>query len=405
MAIWRDLTQVRPITQRPILLDEMLRPMWKCLRYSGIHHRFLNPMEESRSFYQFRCVSMVLIIVLLVIFDALYLTNFVRLILNGQKLNEIAMYTENIFIEFNVTIFIYQFYTHHQQFVDLFKDWNKFELQFSICSHRNRTKKAVIIFYSCLLIAVSFFSGSVFVNTLDKLDAALKNYSQFVVLRENFGVYFLAFTHSFFHYISIMFDFLSEMLPAFFYYQAGCAIENLELQLQNCITPSNNYDSNHFIPEIPYHVIWKRYETIKGLVDRANLLFGVIVIAYQVHFIVWMSFNLYLMIFPFEECDCDFIGVSILIVFVLRTFWLNWTMSHVFLSCENLRNSVADVLSSQWHLLSEEHRDLLTSFMLRLNSSNVAASPLNMYTIDPSNILTLFTLHTSYSIFLLQFHD
>ena len=401
MAIRGELTQVQPTTQRPILLDEMLRPMWKCLRYSGIHHRFLNPMEERRSFYLIRCVLTVLIIVLLLIFDALYLRNFVGSILKENNLHEIFMSTAIIVGGFTINVSVYQLYAHQQHLVEFFKDWNQLEMQFSICCHRNRTKKILIGYYSCFFVILTFYCVSSFIYML-VLPQNQSSLSQFRVLRLIFGVSFLGFTQSFSNITSFMFLFLAEMLPAFFYYQAGCAIENLELQLQNSITPTNNYHLNHFIAEIPYHVIWKRYETIKGLVDRANQLLGVIVIANQFNFIIWMCLNLHGIVLPEEESNFVSTNVTGLMAAILRIFWLNWTMSHVFLSCENLRNSVADVLSSQWHLLSEEHRDLLTSFLLRLNSNNIAASPLNMYTIDPSNVLTLFTLHTSYSMFLLQ---
>ena len=404
MAIRGELTQVQPTTQRPILLDEMLRPMWKCLRYSGIHHRFLNPMEERRSFYLIRCFSTVVILVFLFVVDALFVRNLILSVLHRKNLNEILWYASINFSMFPVNVFVYQFYARHQQLVDFFKDWNQLEMQFPICSNRNRTKKFVIVFYSCILVVITFFSVFLVVFLIALPDSSI-NLSQFVVVREMFGIYFLAFIQSFTDYASMIFSILCECLPAFIFYQAGCAIENLELQLQNCVTPSNNYHFSHLIDENPYHVIWKRYKTIKGLVDRANQLLGVLVITNQFCLIMLNCLCLYIIIFPSEECHCDEFQVTILIPSVLRIFWQNWTMSHAFLSCENLRNSVADVLSSQWHLLSEEHRDLLTSFLLRLNSNNIAASPLNMYTIDPSNVLTHFTLQTSYSMFLLQFHD
>ena len=394
MANRGEVTQVRPITQRPILLDEMLRPMWKCLRYSGIHHRFLSPMEERRRFYLFRCVSTVLIVFLLLIFDSIYFRDLYASLLNKERLTDIFRNVVGAVNGFTITIFVYQFYTNHQQLVEFYKDWNQVEMQFSRTNRTNRTNRIVTIYYLSFYTIVTFSCVSSFIHILVLPD------SPFSLIR-----FAWAFIFSFNSYITVILIFLREMLPAFFYYQAGCAIENLELQLQNCIVPFNNHHSTHLIDGNPYHGIWKRYETIKGLVDRANQLFGVTVVTNQLSYICMTCLIIYIIVFPNDEGSYDFTHIVTFILAVLRIFWVNWVMSQVYLSCEKLGNSVASVLSQQWHLDSGDNRVMLTSFLLRLNNENVAACPLNLYNIDPSNLLTLFTLHASYIIFLLQIHD
>ena len=79
----------------------------------------------------------------------------------------------------------------------------------------------------------------------------------------------------------------------------------------------------------------------------------------------------------------------------------NWLMSHLYLSGAELKKIAAGTLSEKWFLLSQEDRDIVACFLSRVDGSLVAC-PLNLYTVDPTNILSLITLHISYTIVLLQ---
>ena len=60
----RAKSQVRRVSMRPVLLDEMLGPLWKLLRFSGIQHGFLGAGDDRRPAYILRCLSTVSIAML-----------------------------------------------------------------------------------------------------------------------------------------------------------------------------------------------------------------------------------------------------------------------------------------------------------------------------------------------------
>ena len=396
-----DLTELKPIWHRPILLEDMLRPMWKWLQRSGIHHRFLSPMEENRIFYIIRCMMTVLILVLLITNYVFYASQLLKGVKDGKNLGQIFSFLVVIILLTAIFISLHQFYTQHEQLVEFFNDWKQVEMQFLNCSNRTRTENIVKVFYAFFytMMAVSFFSSLIY-----NLQSPEESYffSDLEFAREIFGVGLLVFIKAFSSYAISMFFSFSEIVPALLFYQAGCMIENLELQLNNSIIPQLSTQCRN---DNPYRLIWKRYEAIQRLVARANQLFGVIVISNQFCYVCRTCLYLYSMIFPYKECAYCFILVITSISAVLVSLMINWLMSHLYLSCGEFKNSVASLLSKKWNLMSGEHRDLLTSFIVRLDKGNMAASPLNLYTIDPTNLLTLLTIHISYIVFLVQSHD
>ena len=75
--------------------------------------------------------------------------------------------------------------------------------------------------------------------------------------------------------------------------------------------------------------------------------------------------------------------------------------SRLYLSWVELKRIVATLLSEEWYLLPQNHRDYHTTFLIRVNSGGLAANPLNLYTIDPTSLLSLLGMHVSYIILLL----
>ena len=377
--------------QKPILLDEMLRPIWKCLRFSGVHHRFLPVAETHRKFLFFRYVTTVLIVSLLVVSHSIHVKSLIDAILHKKKLTEIFISIVTTIYEVAVNLFLYQFYANHQQLVKFFNDWKQMELQYANCSNRKRTLIILIVYYLMVYSSLGFYGFYSFLFNLQAPDDPIF-LSHFAAVQEVFNIYFLAFINGSYAYVFVLLIYLSEMLPAFFYYQAGCAVENLDVQLNNCSRSA-------------YRVIWNRYETIRKLVKRANQLFGVMVLADQLGFICCTCLFLYSITFPHDHCRYCYMFLFSLMTVIARWLWLNWATSHWYLSCDILQNSVAATLSSKWQLMNEEQRRILTHLLLRLHKAKMAASPLNLYTIQPSNVLTLFTLLTTYVVFLLQSHD
>ena len=89
---------------------------------------------------------------------------------------------------------------------------------------------------------------------------------------------------------------------------------------------------------------------------------------------------------------------------VMQYVLMNRLMSHPSLAQEELKTSLATLLSQKWALLCEDDRSLLVAFHTRLDSVKLAASPFNLYNVKPSNILSMVSLVVTYVIVLIQFH-
>ena len=68
-----------------------------------------------------------------------------------------------------------------------------------------------------------------------------------------------------------------------------------------------------------------------------------------------------------------------------------------------LKTSLATLPSQKWQLLCEDNRSVLVAFQARLDSLKLAASPLNLYNVKPSNILSMVSLVITYVIVFIQF--
>ena len=405
MAHSDQLTAVTSISHRPVLLDDILRPLWKCLRFSGLHHGFLPLGEERRLVHILRRSLTVLIQALVSGLGVFQLVQLVIAIPNRKSIADVSL---NVVIStycLMAIVSMHQFYAQHDQLVQFFRDWRQVETSFFNCRNRGRvTKVARVLNCIFLVLTVSLTPLIVMLNINAPNDPVFFSHPRLFCGR--FRVHFLVLIYGVaFHFTSLFFN-IGEVLPSIFFFQAGCMIENLVLELEleqmNCSTSLGNSSWCHSRSENHYQLIWKRYESIQQLVKRANRLFGLTLIANQFGYICTTCLYIYLMIITDVNDGFQSVIVVNILLFVTRTLGFNWLLSHLYLSGGELRGAVAASLAARWRLLSLDHRNLLTSFLVRLDKGDLAARPLNLYTIQPANLLSLLTLHISYVIVLLQ---
>ena len=396
-----ELTQVTQIADKPVFLDDFLRPLWKMLRFSGLYHNFLSSIKENRGFYIIRSLSTILVILLVTNFGVFQLTQLVIRLPNRKSIADISL---NMLISvccLLAVIFLHQFYTKHNQLVEFFKNWKQAEMQFSDSCNRGRTGRiAKVVKALFFLITVSCPFMTLYWN-LGSPDESVF-FSHLQIFQDNFSLIFLAFLFSVSMYFTVMFIVLIEIIPPVIFYLAGCSIENLNQELQNLSTSVHNRHSSDFRNKNLYLLIWKNYESVRRLVKRANQLFGVMIIANQFCYVFVACSHIYLVIIVYEKDLSLEIFVINIIFTVARTIGSNWLFSHLRTSCCELKSAVADLLSKKWDFLAQEQRNILTSFLIRLDKRDAVARPLNLYDIDPTNLLSLLTVLISYVIVLLQ---
>jgi len=380
---------------RPFLLDEFLRPIWKFLRYSGFQHGFLGPAEERRVFHILRCVSTTLIILSLFNLEIFELVVLVRVLPAWESSHAVIM---NIYIWLCLIMplaFLLQLYWRHGRVVEFLNDWKRLETSFHHRCHQSGTLRLVaVVKYFFLAWFLTAPSLCVFWNQWSP-DASFF-LSSVRILRDTFGVHFLAAVQAVWLYYVIALIWLSEIIPAFIFYHAGILIDNLTLELDDCsasILPAN---------ENPYRFLWKRYESIQRLVNRANQLFGATV---NINYLCYICITC-LCVYGIVKSDCDHVTrmtcLSILFWAVLRTVVCDWLFSYLHASCGRLQETVSTCLSDNWHFMSQEERDFLACFSMRLARGATVACPLNLLPMARPNLLLLSIFYAIYTIVILN---
>ena len=69
------------------------------------------------------------------------------------------------------------------------------------------------------------------------------------------------------------------------------------------------------------------------------------------------------------------------------------TFTASFCIIGRIKKNLAALLSEEWYLLPQNHRVYLTTFLIRLNDGGLAANPLNLYTVNPTSLLSLLAMH------------
>ena len=375
---------------RPVLLDEMLGPLWKLLRFSGIQHGFLGAGDDRRPAYILRCLSTVSIAMLFLCFICFSAGRFATELLNGQELIKVAYWVMLLSTNFNQLIIVLQCCYRYDQLVNFLKDWRVLEMATLQCSNRKRTIAIAITSFVFICITIIISSGYLIASLCFHFASGRD-------LDPDWNYNFIeGVLGAIYNYYEIIFHCMSEMLPAFFFYQAGCFMENLQVELERLEPPAQPGNIAN------YHCVWRRYQSACGLVSRANSLFGYVMIANQFFSISYFCLCVYLMSFPEDNSMYRVELMLVISVCLMRTIFVYWMISHLYLSCCRLRERVADLMSRKWLLMSQDHRDLLNCFLSRLDRDDVAAAPWSWFSITPSSFLALVALKVNYSLLLFQ---
>lgn len=79
--------------------------------------------------------------------------------------------------------------------------------------------------------------------------------------------------------------------------------------------------------------------------------------------------------------------------------------SRLYTAGQHLQSKLSRFLAMKWFHLKPCERQFFTTFLLRVQDRETAASPLGLYLIRPSILLTLLSLLITYLIVLLQFSE
>ena len=399
-----------------VLLEDSLRPVQMIVRCNGVLFNFLTPNTEHCLLYwaRFCFTSLIMLSV-----SAIVAFQFIETAVTSYTDNTATDLFTNclIFLMGSLSVTIqYLLFVGATQFQQFFECWQRIEMSWPDYFNGSKAKKNVqslnIIRFIALIILIERPVAIIIYHLSFPSHPFFLSYYSF--FHDRFNSYFITFIHAAIEYFMSFYWLLAEILFTTFYHHAGCAIEDLVSQVRHT---SQLFFSRTLIygecrvvigSEVYYNVttfrqIWQRYETIVHWVNRANKLFGVFVLATQLISFISVIVDIYMGFLLFKTVPLrvvTFLAVCILygvqIVLIIRV------LSRFRSSFVQLQSVIAGLLSDEWYLLSDEDRQLLLSFLGRLNHQDLVACSMNLFTIHPISLLKILFIIFTYMVTVFQ---
>ena len=407
------------------LLEDSLRPASMFLRCNGLVFDFFSATTENRPLFIARCLFTGLTMSLLLMMNAFESFQFVIAIVNDHDILEVVITcTLSSFISVAL-LAQYQYVIRRKEFQEFFNVWKKVEMQNSKYRKRIKPKRKRQV------LQVLYFSNLLLTLVMVPILAVNHNFQQpnslffpsfYAVFRDTLGMHSIYVIMMMFSYFTLLYCFLGETVSSLFFYHAGCVIEDLAREVQHTSdfffsrkiavrrsdgvlidTAFHSIINTQFRQAKPFRWIWQRYETVIRSVNRGNQLFGVFILCSQfINFlhIIMLIFTCFKLMKTSTDVAAS--TISACMVVTLRAILTNRLMSHLYLSRGKLQSAIGGLLSDKWYFLPNEDRELLVSFHVRLAREDLAACPMNLFKINPTNLLTMLSLIVAYMVMIFQ---
>ncbi len=142
---------------------------------------------------------------------------------------------------------------------------------------------------------------------------------------------------------------------------------------------------------------------MRGFVGRANSLFGVVLFLNHGMRLLVICIMLYSVLYLLQSSPVT-AGIY-LINFCIHLYELvtsTLLTAQLFRASDHLHSHLAVLLTCYWDSIPNEKRKLLVHFNGRLQTDPLAATPLGLYNVTPSLLLTVASLAVTYVTILLQ---
>ena len=277
---------------------------------------------------------------------------------------------------------------------EYFQRWQQMRHDFSFESEvqrRNAAKPQRSRMYVAYLLAVCFSVAMVIVVILDFpilpfLPSTIKNEKNCCDLLHSSYLPLICTVFAVSVFYAWNLSAASDLVPSMIYYHLAKELDYISMQLP--VTELNDLRK-----------LWLNYEAIRCLIDEANSLFGLMLVLNHGAMFFVASSNVFAIMRWYQ-------GMSWLLLLVNGFNAMNTILrvTTTILLCSRLTKA-NDRLQSKISSHLAAHLDpnfLLTGFLIRIQDNGTIASPLGLYSIKPSILLTLVSLLVTYLIVLLQ---
>ena len=420
-----------------ISLDETLRPLWKLTHYCGILLDWCRPISKNnRRFYT--AIRFIWLILLFILLFAIFSFELMQLVRGIETTPNIHAMIQNILWSVPILVgFIIQeqFLRRRREFLRFFKDWRELEIEI-IQLNRDcvmcKSRKMHLVMYA--IHAGLSIAGMIALG----LDIFIRPQAPYLIstyktIRDTLPPLIICFIHLTPIWFSLTFLMIGDLVPSFTYYHTALAVDCLEknvfkyfskrfskgntLSIKALANKLHNQDVSYCktLPESSpteldffIHMIWSSYDNIDRTVNRANSLFGTFWICSQGMSIFIITTLLYSFFYHLDDA-LKTRSFEKILPFVMNFVGLTFRLisstlisSHLYQVAIKFRMTLNYLLTKHWFQLRKQDRDLLRSFLARLSTDPLVASPVGLYNITPSILLSVLGLVVSYVIVLLQ---
>jgi len=295
------------------------------------------------------------------------------------------------------------FSVHREDFLSFFENWAQLELDLYFLKSpliRNRYKKFFyLVSTTYIFLSMTLILGYFVIMYYQPEAFYLLSY--YPTLRKALTLPGIMAFHMTMAILSCILMFLVDLVPAWFFYHAGLALESLTNEVEdlkeNDIPYKNEFSSKNSIQSIR-----QRYERVDKLVHKANKLLGALILMDHATLFFMICTLSYSVLYKLKSANLTILVYSIgIFIFVFRLLMSIFMISKLHTACFRFRASLSVVIGSEVMKPYDSHR--ATLFLNQMNQSPLAARPLNLYDISPSTFVTLTCL-TFRSIITLHFY-
>jgi len=292
---------------------------------------------------------------------------------------------------------VFKFIFHKEDLLSYFEDFAALEriilhnLNSGIKGSYHRLYVNVYVIYAVQGVGLVIATGFIMCH---KLDGASYLMSYYPILRDILTIPLIVALHLTAIFIGAIHFTLSNLVPAWTFYHCGIMLESLACKVESHTFKKN--DKNFDIK-----IIKHRFQNVCRLTERANKLFGYLIVGNHLTILSMTCTLSYNMLSGIGGGGRGtFIYLLSLITYIGHFTVPVLMTAHLRTGFHRLRNAVVGVLNAENS--KEEMRGAKLFLTTMEVSQQSAARPLNLYDITPSTLLYFASLTVSYVIVLLQ---
>ena len=393
-------TPVQVLKPKAKSLVEILEPFWKLTYWIGVLPDWCCHPVRSRCS---RILNAIANFVCFVILVTVTTYETFQLIVDFMKISSIRHSIYSLFwtlLYITATIFEIVLHMKRQKFQKFFQEWDELERQPLIQRFWNTDNKPTIfIRVNLTLVMSSVFIIIVLICITPTAPMWMTHRTELVDI---FTRPVLVITQA----ISVLYFAIilnwSVIIPPITSYHMGSVLTALKSATEDTFAAPNKLQRKAIGEQLDQ--FWHFYEQLRSRVNETNYLFGFFnLLAYGLLFVCITTLTGSLLL-NFKDLSVYEIIISAFLLFMFITFLFMMILTHSQLEqrSRRLAASSALVISQTCHLLTESERIGSHLYIINIQHNVLSARPYDLFTVNYSLLLQMFSVVVTYSVILLQ---